>query len=153
VVLDGEGAGVQALLVEMLAHGHDLVLQLDRGLGGPAMLVAPSIGRLRRRRGTGSNCLSPPRRRPLCAAGGRLGLIWNAGCQPDHLADALEEVYASVVPRAGHSLLRGYAYHRSSDVKTGLGSEIEAVSAVPDFGAPTEITVGRALPQSGTDRR
>jgi SAM-dependent methyltransferase len=70
--------------------------------------------------------------------GGRLGLIWNAGCQPDDLADALEEVYASVVPRGGHRLFRGYAANRSSDVKTGLGSEIDAVSAVPDFGAPTE---------------
>jgi SAM-dependent methyltransferase len=70
--------------------------------------------------------------------GGRLGLIWNAGCQPDDLADALEEVYASVVPPGGHRLFRGYAANRSSDVKTGLGSEIDAVSAVPDFGAPTE---------------
>ena len=70
--------------------------------------------------------------------GGRLCLIWNAGCQPDDLADALEEVYASVVPRGGHRLFRGYAANRSSDVKTGLGSEIDAVSAVPDFGAPTE---------------
>ena len=70
--------------------------------------------------------------------GGRLGLIWNAGCQPDDLADALEEVYASVVPRGGHRLFRGYAVDRSSDVRTGLGSEIAAVRAVPDFGAPTE---------------
>jgi SAM-dependent methyltransferase len=70
--------------------------------------------------------------------GGRLGLIWNAGCQPDDLADALEEVYASVVPRGGHCLFRGYAANRSSDVKIGLGPEIDAVSAVPDFGAPTE---------------
>jgi len=70
--------------------------------------------------------------------GGRLCLIWNAGCQSDDLADALEEVYASVVPRGGHRLFRGYAANRSSDVKTGLGSEIDAVSAVPDFGAPTE---------------
>jgi SAM-dependent methyltransferase len=69
--------------------------------------------------------------------GGRLGLIWNAGYQPDDLADALEEVYAKVVPR-GHRLFRGYAANRSSDVKTGLDSEIDAVSAVPDFGAPAE---------------
>jgi len=47
-------------------------------------------------------------------------------------------VYARVVPRGGHRLFRGYAANRSSDVKTGLGSEIDAVSAVPDFGAPTE---------------
>ena len=70
--------------------------------------------------------------------GGKLGLIWNAGCQPDDLADALEVVYATVVPRGRHRLFRGYAANRSSDVKTGLGSEIEAVSAVPDLGAPTE---------------
>ena len=33
--------------------------------------------------------------------GGRLGLIWNAGYQSDDLADALDEVYVMVVPRAG----------------------------------------------------
>ena len=70
--------------------------------------------------------------------GGRLGLIWNAGYQPDDLADALDEVYAEVVPRVGHRLFRGYAADRPSDMKAGLGSEIDAVSAVPDFGAPTE---------------
>jgi SAM-dependent methyltransferase len=69
--------------------------------------------------------------------GGKLCLIWNAGCQPDDLADALQQVYASVVPPGGHRLFRGYAANRSSDVKTGLDSEIDAVSAVPDFGAPT----------------
>ena len=42
------------------------------------------------------------------------------------------------MPPGGHRLFRGYAADRSSDVKTGLGSEIGAVSAVPDFGAPTE---------------
>jgi SAM-dependent methyltransferase len=70
--------------------------------------------------------------------GGRLCLIWNAGCQPDDLADALEEVYANVVPSGGHRLFRGYAANRSSDVKTGLDSEVDAVSAVREFGAPTE---------------
>jgi SAM-dependent methyltransferase len=70
--------------------------------------------------------------------GGRLGLIWNAGSQPDDLADALEEVYASVVPRGGHRLFRGYAADRSSDLKAGLGPEIHAISAVPDLGVPTE---------------
>ena len=71
-------------------------------------------------------------------SGGTLCLIWNAGCAPDDLADALEEVYASVVPPGGHRLFRGYAADRSSDLKTGLSSEINAVSAEPDFGAPTE---------------
>jgi SAM-dependent methyltransferase len=70
--------------------------------------------------------------------GGKLCLIWNAGCQPDDLADALEEVYARVVPPGGHRLFRGYAANRSSDVKTGLDSEIDAISAVPDFGTPTD---------------
>jgi SAM-dependent methyltransferase len=70
--------------------------------------------------------------------GGRLGLIWNTGCQPDDLADALEEVYASVVPPGSHRLFRGYAANRSSDARTGLNPEIDAISAVPDFGAPTE---------------
>ncbi|HEY1830555.1 MAG TPA: class I SAM-dependent methyltransferase [Acidimicrobiales bacterium] len=70
--------------------------------------------------------------------GGTLGLMWNAGCQPDRLADALEGVYESVVPPGGHRLFRGYAADRLSDFETGLGSEIDAVLAVPDFGAPTE---------------
>ncbi len=70
--------------------------------------------------------------------GGKLCLVWNAGCQPDDLADALEEVYARVVPPGGHRLFRGYAASRPSDVKTGLDSETEAISTAPDFGAPTE---------------
>ena len=56
----------------------------------------------------------------LLRPGGRLCLIWNAGCQPDDLADALEEVYASVVPGGGHRVFRGYAANRSTDVRTGL---------------------------------
>jgi SAM-dependent methyltransferase len=70
--------------------------------------------------------------------GGRLCLIWNGGYQPDDLADALEGVYMRVEPPGGHRLFRGYAANRASDVKTGLDSEIDAVSAAPDFGAPTE---------------
>jgi SAM-dependent methyltransferase len=73
----------------------------------------------------------------LLRPGGRLCLIWNAGCQPDELADALEELYASVVPGGGHRVFRGYAANRSTDVRTGLESELDAVSAVPDFDAPT----------------
>ena len=69
---------------------------------------------------------------------GKLCLIWNAGYQPDDLANALEEVYAKVVPPGGHRLFRGYAADRSSDVKSGLDAEIAAISAVPDFGEPTE---------------
>ena len=69
---------------------------------------------------------------------GKLCLIWNAGSQPDDLADALEEVYARVVPAGGHRLFRGYAADRSSDVRTGIDAEIDAIAAVPDFGAPTQ---------------
>ncbi len=70
--------------------------------------------------------------------GGKLGLIWNAGCQPDDLADALVEVYSRVVPPGGHRLFRGYAADRVSDMKTGLGSEMDAISAEPAFSVPTE---------------
>ena len=73
----------------------------------------------------------------LLRPGGRLCLIWNAGSQPDDLADALEVVYASVVPSGGHRVFRGYAANRSTDVRTGLDSELEALAAVPDFAAPT----------------
>jgi SAM-dependent methyltransferase len=69
---------------------------------------------------------------------GRLCLIWNAGCQPDDLADALEGAYERVVPPGGHRLFRAYAADRLSDFKTGLEAEIDAISAEPDFGAPTE---------------
>ena len=69
---------------------------------------------------------------------GTLCLIWNAGCQPDGLADALEEVYARVVPPGGHRLFRGYAADRVSDFETGLNSEKAAIAAVADFNTPTE---------------
>ncbi|MGD0395030.1 MAG: class I SAM-dependent methyltransferase [Acidimicrobiales bacterium] len=69
--------------------------------------------------------------------GGRLCLIWNAGCQPDVLADALEEVYASVMPSGGHRVFRGYAADRLTDSRSGLDPEMEAVSAVARFDAPT----------------
>jgi SAM-dependent methyltransferase len=74
----------------------------------------------------------------LLRPGGKLCLIWNAGCQPDDLATALDEVYARAVPPGGHRLFRGYAASRSSEVKTRLDPEINAISAVPDFGAPRE---------------
>ena len=69
---------------------------------------------------------------------GRLCLIWNAGCPPDDLADALDDAYARVVPRGGHRLFRGYAADRPSDMKTGLDAEIDAIAGVPAFGAPTK---------------
>ena len=73
----------------------------------------------------------------LLRPGGRLCLVWNAGWQPDDLADALEEVYARVVPRDSHRVFRGYAANRSIDSKTDLESELDAVSAVTDFGELT----------------
>jgi SAM-dependent methyltransferase len=73
----------------------------------------------------------------LLRPGGRLCLLWNVGWQPDDLADALEEVYATVVPRGGHRVFRGYAANRSIDAKTDLGPELDAVSAVTDFGELT----------------
>lgn len=73
----------------------------------------------------------------LLRPGGRLCLVWNAGWQPDDLADALEEVYATVVPGGGHRVFRGYAANRSIDAKTDLESELDAVSAVIDFGELT----------------
>jgi SAM-dependent methyltransferase len=69
--------------------------------------------------------------------GGRLCLFWNAGWQRDDLADALEELYTSVVPRGGHRVFRGYAADRSTDARVGLDAEIDAISVSPDFGAPT----------------
>jgi SAM-dependent methyltransferase len=73
----------------------------------------------------------------LLRPGGSLGLIWNAGCQPDDLADALEEVYASAVPAGGHRVFRGYAANRPPDVRTGLDLELAAISAASDLGDPT----------------
>jgi SAM-dependent methyltransferase len=69
--------------------------------------------------------------------GGTLGLMWNAGCQPDDLADALEEVYARVVPPGGHRVFRGYAADRPADVRTGLDAELDALDAATEFDAPT----------------
>ena len=70
--------------------------------------------------------------------GGRLCLIWNAGSHPDDLSDALAEVYARVLPSPVHAVFRGYAANRSTDRRSGLASEVAAIAAVPDFGAPTE---------------
>jgi SAM-dependent methyltransferase len=60
---------------------------------------------------------------------GRLCLVWNAGWQTDDLADALEAVYARVVPQGVHRVFRGYAADRPIDAKSGLESELDAVSA------------------------
>jgi hypothetical protein len=42
------------------------------------------------------------------------------------------------VPPDSHRLFRGYAADRSSDLKAGLTSEIDAISMMPEFGVPTE---------------
>lgn len=73
----------------------------------------------------------------LLRPGGRLGLIWNAGSPPDDLADALEAVYARVVPTGSHRVFRGYAADRATDVKAPLDPETDAVAAVAEFSAPT----------------
>jgi SAM-dependent methyltransferase len=74
----------------------------------------------------------------LLRSNGILGLIWNGGSHPDDLADALEEVYSTVVPPGTHRLFRGYGANRSSDVRSGLTGVFDAIAAAPDFGASTE---------------
>jgi SAM-dependent methyltransferase len=69
---------------------------------------------------------------------GSLGLIWSGGAHPDDIADALEDVYSTVVPSGTHGLFRGYAANRSTDVRDGLDGVIDAITANPDFGAATE---------------
>ena len=58
----------------------------------------------------------------LLRPGGRLCLIWSAGCHPDDLADALAEVYARLFPTVGSPGF-GYAASRPSDrrSRTDLG--------------------------------
>lgn len=74
----------------------------------------------------------------LLLPNGSLGLIWNGGAHPDDLADALEEVYAAVVPSGTHGLFRGYAAHRSTDVRSGLDGVVHSITATPKLGAATE---------------
>jgi 2-polyprenyl-3-methyl-5-hydroxy-6-metoxy-1,4-benzoquinol methylase len=69
---------------------------------------------------------------------GSLCLIYNGGAHPDDLADALEQVYSTVVPAGTHRLFRGYAANRSTDVRAGLTPVRDAIAAVPDFGPATE---------------
>lgn len=74
----------------------------------------------------------------LLRTNGSLGLIWSGGAHPDDLADALEDVYSTVVPSGTHGLFRGYAAHRMTDIRTGLDGVVDAITATPDFGAATE---------------
>ena len=73
----------------------------------------------------------------LLRPGGRLCLIWNAGCHPDDLADALAEVYARLFPTIGSAGF-GYAARRPADRRSGLTPVHEAIAAVPEFGSATE---------------
>jgi SAM-dependent methyltransferase len=73
----------------------------------------------------------------LLRPGGRLCLIWSAGCHPDDLADALAEVYARLFPTVGSPGF-GYAASRPADRRTGLTDVVEAIAAVPEFTAPSE---------------
>jgi SAM-dependent methyltransferase len=70
---------------------------------------------------------------------GSLNLIWSGGAHPDDLADALENVYSSVVPSGTHRLFRGYGANRSTDIRAGLTDVFDAIRAAPDFGAATEL--------------
>jgi SAM-dependent methyltransferase len=70
--------------------------------------------------------------------GGRLCLIWNAGSPRDDLDGALAAVYANVLPSPVHAVYRGYAANGAADRRSGLTSEVDAITAEPDFGSPTE---------------
>ena len=70
--------------------------------------------------------------------GGRLCLFWNAGCQPDDLADALADVYEDVLPDGLHTVFRGYAANRPTDMRSGLEAVVDAIAAAPDLAGPTE---------------
>src|ERR1700733_1931688 len=74
----------------------------------------------------------------LLRPNGILGLIWSGGAHPDDLADALEELYSTVVPPGTHRLFRGYGANRSTDVRSGLTGVFDAIAATPAFGASTE---------------
>jgi SAM-dependent methyltransferase len=80
--------------------------------------------------------ISTARAASLLRPHGRLCLIWSAGCHPDDLADALAETYARLFPTISAGF--GYAANRPSDRRSGLGSVIEAIAAVREFGAATE---------------
>jgi SAM-dependent methyltransferase len=81
--------------------------------------------------------VSTPKAARLLRPGGRLCLMWNAGCHPEDLADAIAPVYARFFPTIGSAGF-GYAASRPADRRTGLTSVVEAVAAVPEFGAVTE---------------
>lgn len=69
--------------------------------------------------------------------GGRLCLIWSAGCHPDDLADVLSDTYLRLFPTVGSPGF-GYAASRPTDRRTGLTSELQAIAAEPALGTATE---------------
>lgn len=73
----------------------------------------------------------------LLRPGGRLCLVWSAGCHPDDLAGALAEIYRRLFPTVGGAGF-GYAASRPSDRRSGLTSVFAAIEAEPTFGPAME---------------
>jgi SAM-dependent methyltransferase len=73
----------------------------------------------------------------LLRPGGRLCLMWSAGCHPDDLADALADIYARLFPNVGSPGF-GYAASRPADRRSGLTEVHEAIAAKPNLGPATE---------------
>jgi SAM-dependent methyltransferase len=72
----------------------------------------------------------------LLRPGGKLCLLWNEGCHPEDLADAIADVYERWFPSVSAGF--GYAASRPADRRSGLTSVVEAIAAVPEFGTVTE---------------
>ena len=162
----GPGRGGSSVLDVGCGTGIASRLMAERGAKVLGVEVAPRMAEIARRRGTEVEVAAfeewePAGRRfdrvtsaqawhwldlPVATAkaasvlrpGGRLCLIWNAGSHPDDLSDALAEVYQSVLQSPVHAVLRGYVANRSTDRRSGLASEVAAIAAEPDFGAPVE---------------
>jgi SAM-dependent methyltransferase len=72
----------------------------------------------------------------LLRPGGRLCLIWSAGCHLDDLAGALAEIYERLFPTCSAGF--GYAASRPTDRRTGLTHVFDAIAAVPELSTATE---------------
>lgn len=73
----------------------------------------------------------------LLRPGGRLCLMWSAGCPPVDLADALADIYARLFPTVGSPGF-GYAASRPSDRRSGLTEVHDSIAAEPKLGPATE---------------
>lgn len=73
----------------------------------------------------------------LLRPGGRLCLMWSAGCHPGDLADTLAEIYARLFPNVGSPGF-GYAASRPADRRSGLTEVHDAIAAEPKLGPATE---------------